>query len=120
MIRFVWFPAPYVDSTSPKPLTLDIIDFPLPFIAVDGVALGAAMKEGNSAVGFIVFIAIMLHKAPSAFGLTSYLLHHGLSRESVLKRLVFFCFAAPVGTILTYLFLSLNLFVYHEVRAGGW
>ncbi len=48
---------------------------------VDGVALGAAVKEGDSALGLIVFLAIMLHKAPSAFGFSSYLLHHGISHE---------------------------------------
>jgi solute carrier family 39 (zinc transporter), member 9 len=48
---------------------------------VDGVALGAAVREGDSALGLIVFIAIMLHKAPSSFGLSSYLLHHGISHD---------------------------------------
>jgi zinc transporter 9 len=48
---------------------------------VDGVALGAAVREGDSALGLIVFLAIMLHKAPSSFGLSSYLLHHGISHD---------------------------------------
>jgi hypothetical protein len=30
---------------------------------VDGVALGAAVREGDSALGLLVFLAIMLHKA---------------------------------------------------------
>jgi zinc transporter 9 len=30
---------------------------------VDGVALGAAVREGDSALGMLVFLAIMLHKA---------------------------------------------------------
>ncbi len=30
--------------------------------AVDGVALGAAVREGDSNLGLLVFVAIMLHK----------------------------------------------------------
>jgi hypothetical protein len=35
---------------------------------VDGVALGAAVQEGDAALGMLVFVAIMLHKAPSVRG----------------------------------------------------
>ena len=78
----------------------------------DGVALAAAVKEGDASIGWLVFVvsgrgrvgrvgvgrqgvrdaalppsprpqAIMLHKAPSSFGLTSYLLHAGMSRPAV-------------------------------------
>jgi zinc transporter ZupT len=51
--------------------------------AVDGVALGAAVAEGDASLGAIVFLAIMLHKAPSSFGLATYLLHHGSSISQV-------------------------------------
>lgn len=51
--------------------------------AVDGVALGAAVAEGDASLGAIVFLAIMLHKAPSSFGLATYLLHHGSSIAQV-------------------------------------
>uniref|UniRef100_A0A8W7P7W3 Uncharacterized protein n=1 Tax=Anopheles coluzzii TaxID=1518534 RepID=A0A8W7P7W3_ANOCL len=37
--------------------------------AADGVALGAAATTSHSDVEMIVFLAIMLHKAPAAFGL---------------------------------------------------
>ena len=81
---------------------------------VDGMALAAAVKEGDSALGFLVFAAIMLHKAPGAFGMTSYLLHAGIGRAGVRSRLVLFSLAAPTGALLTYWLLSLNLFVYHS------
>ena len=82
---------------------------------VDGVALGAAVREGDGALGMLVFIAIMLHKAPSSFGLASYLLHHGISRVGVQRRLLLFSSAAPTGAIVTYLLLSANLFSYKQV-----
>ena len=43
--------------------------------AADGIALGAASLTDKAEIEFIIFLAIMLHKAPAAFGLTSFLLH---------------------------------------------
>lgn len=48
--------------------------------AADGVALGAAATTSHQDVEMIVFLAIMLHKAPAAFGLVSFLLHEGIER----------------------------------------
>lgn len=81
---------------------------------VDGVALGAAVREGDSALGMLVFLAIILHKAPSSFGLTSYLMHQGLTRDAVLRRLLIFSCAAPAGALATYAFLSMDLFTYKQ------
>merc|ERR550517_2047580 len=41
--------------------------------AADGVALGAAATTNQTDVEVIVFLAIMLHKAPASFGLVTYL-----------------------------------------------
>jgi len=49
--------------------------------AVDGIALGAAAASNQGSVELLVFVAIMLHKAPAAFGLSSYLVHSGASHE---------------------------------------
>jgi zinc transporter 9 len=70
--------------------------------AIDGVALGASSYSGNGAVSFIIFAAIMLHKAPAAFGLSVYLASLGHNRRAVQKRLFVFSLAAPVGAIVTY------------------
>lgn len=82
--------------------------------AVDGVALGAAVREGDSALGLLVFLAIMLHKAPSSFGLASYLLHHGITAEGVKRRLLLFSSSAPLGAFGTYMLLSMNMFEYKQ------
>ncbi|TRY57880.1 hypothetical protein DNTS_014398 [Danionella cerebrum] len=72
----------------------------------DGVALGAAASTSQTSVQLIVFVAIMLHKAPAAFGLVSFLMHAGLERNRIRKHLLVFALAAPVLAMLTYLGLS--------------
>lgn len=70
--------------------------------AADGVALGAAATTSHQDVEMIVFLAIMLHKAPAAFGLVSFLLHEGIDRQRIRKHLAIFSLSAPLLTILTY------------------
>jgi len=74
--------------------------------AADGIALGAAASTSQTHVEIIVFIAIMLHKAPAAFGLVSFLLHEGFDRMRIRKHLTVFAFSAPVLAIITYVGLS--------------
>ncbi|KAK4503208.1 hypothetical protein PRZ48_006636 [Zasmidium cellare] len=70
--------------------------------AADGIALGASSTNADSKLSFIIFIALMIHKAPAAFGLTSVLLKQGLSKRMARAHLIIFSLAAPVGAILTY------------------
>ncbi|KAG7214011.1 hypothetical protein KM043_001381 [Ampulex compressa] len=70
--------------------------------AADGVALGAAATMSQPDVEVIVFLAIMLHKAPAAFGLVSFLLHEGVDRKRIGRHLLVFSFAAPCLALLTY------------------
>lgn len=70
--------------------------------AADGIALGAAATTSHADVEIIVFLAIMLHKAPAAFGLVTYLLHEGIDRQRIRKHLLIFSLAAPVMTVLTF------------------
>ncbi|KAJ8953687.1 hypothetical protein NQ314_007295 [Rhamnusium bicolor] len=70
--------------------------------AADGVALGAAATTSHADVEMIVFLAIMLHKAPAAFGLVTFLLHEGIERQRIRKHLLIFSLAAPVLTCCTY------------------
>ncbi|KAI8888825.1 Zinc/iron permease [Backusella circina FSU 941] len=68
--------------------------------AADGIALGASATHPE--LSMVVFIAIMLHKAPASFALTSVLLASGLSRVTIRKHLLIFALAAPLGALLTY------------------
>jgi solute carrier family 39 (zinc transporter), member 9 len=72
--------------------------------AADGIALGASSSSANAGLSFIIFFAIMVHKAPAAFGLTSILLKQGLSKRTARAHLLLFSLAAPTGAILTWLF----------------
>jgi len=74
--------------------------------AADGIALGAAASTSQTHVEIIVFIAIMLHKAPAAFGLVSFLLHEGFDRSRIRRHLAVFAFSAPVLAIVTYIGLN--------------
>uniref|UniRef100_A0A1I7U290 Zinc transporter ZIP9 n=1 Tax=Caenorhabditis tropicalis TaxID=1561998 RepID=A0A1I7U290_9PELO len=71
--------------------------------AADGVALGSASVINKSDVQLIVFVAIMLHKAPAAFGLVSFLLMESIDRRAIRKHLVVFSAAAPVAAIVTFI-----------------
>ncbi|KAL3874981.1 hypothetical protein ACJMK2_037927 [Sinanodonta woodiana] len=70
--------------------------------AADGIAMGAAVKMSSSHLTMIVFLAIMLHKAPAAFGLVSFLLHEGFDRPRIRRHLFAFAAAAPIGAFATY------------------
>ncbi|XP_041468627.1 zinc transporter ZIP9-like [Lytechinus variegatus] len=74
--------------------------------AADGIAMGAAASGSRADVQMIVFIAIMLHKAPAAFGLVTFLLHENYERNRIRKHLLIFSLAAPVMAIFTYFSLS--------------
>jgi zinc transporter 9 len=70
--------------------------------AADGIALGASSTGSSRRLGFIVFVALMIHKAPAAFGLTSALLKQGLSKRRARNHLIVFSLAAPIGALFTW------------------
>ena len=71
--------------------------------AADGIALGASSSStATTSLSLIIFVAIMVHKAPAAFGLTSVLLKQGLSKRGARAHLVIFSLAAPVGAVGTW------------------
>ncbi|KKA16841.1 ZIP metal ion transporter [Rasamsonia emersonii CBS 393.64] len=72
--------------------------------AADGIALGASGSNTN--LSFIIFLALLVHKAPASFGLTSVLLKQGLSSRSARAHLLVFSLAAPVGALLTFVFVQ--------------
>ncbi|KAK5103786.1 hypothetical protein LTS08_003206 [Lithohypha guttulata] len=74
--------------------------------AADGIALGASSSTSNTGLSFVIFFAIMVHKAPAAFGLTSVLLKQGLSKRMARAHLIIFSLAAPAGAFLTYLLVN--------------
>ena len=75
--------------------------------AADGIALAASSFLSESSTGFVVFLALMIHKAPAAFGLTSVLLKQGLTKRQTRGHLIVFSLAAPVGAITTWIGVNL-------------
>jgi zinc transporter 9 len=67
----------------------------------DGIALGASADRVD--MSLIIFIAVLIHKAPTAFGLTSLLMDRNIPRKSIRHFLLMFSLAAPIGAVLTYL-----------------
>lgn len=65
---------------------------------VDGFALGAASSE--RALGFLVFLAILAHKVPSSFSLSSILRSEGYSRRRALLMNGAFATMVPIGAAL--------------------
>jgi len=70
--------------------------------AADGIALGVSSSTSNTSLSLIIFLAIMVHKAPAAFGLTSVLLKQGLTKRAARGHLIVFSLAAPIGAIATW------------------
>mmetsp|Transcript_12549 Transcript_12549/g.17151 ORF Transcript_12549/g.17151 Transcript_12549/m.17151 type:complete len:301 (-) Transcript_12549:325-1227(-) len=74
--------------------------------AADGIALGAAAFSQNASTGALIALAIILHKAPTAFGLATFLLNSGWSFKQLQIGLLMFATAAPVVAVAGYLLLN--------------
>ncbi|KJR87112.1 solute carrier family 39 (zinc transporter), member 9 [Sporothrix schenckii 1099-18] len=88
--------------------------------AADGIAMGASATTEDMKLGLVIFVAIMVHKAPAAFGLTSVLLKHGLSKRAARGHLVVFSLAAPFGALGTYILITLLGGGNMEGERGQW
>ncbi|PLW30612.1 hypothetical protein PCANC_23717 [Puccinia coronata f. sp. avenae] len=88
----------------------------------DGIALGASATHtthkmtkreedseggGGLSLDLIIFLAIMIHKAPAAFGMVALLLNEGLGKGTVRRMLLAFSLAAPLGALITWSSLAL-------------
>jgi len=82
----------------------------------DGFALGASALSDSAPVGgeshsselsLVVFLALLIHKAPAALALTTSLLMTPLSRSAIRRHLAIFAASTPAGAILTYIVLDL-------------
>ncbi|PWY97406.1 Zinc/iron permease [Testicularia cyperi] len=87
--------------------------------AADGIAMGASSASGDQALTMVVFVAIMVHKAPAAFGLCTMLMSQRLSRASVRKGVGVFSIAAPAGALITYVLLVFVFNPYTAQTAGS-
>lgn len=72
----------------------------------DGIAMGASASSTDEQLRWIVFGAILIHKAPTAFGLCSVLMARGLNKRDTLKALALFSVCTPIGALVVYLALA--------------
>ncbi|KAJ8454579.1 hypothetical protein ONZ51_g12948 [Trametes cubensis] len=108
--------TPNVSETRQRayPLTLGLVVHAL----ADGLALGsAALSESNldrtsvdtiapTGLSVVVFLALAVHKAPTALALTTSLLSTSLPHAQCKRHLAIFSAATPIGTVLSYMVLS--------------
>ena len=73
--------------------------------AVDGLAVGASISSSTE-TGLIVFVAIMLHKGPAAFGLSSFLQHIKIDKQKSQLYLLMFAISSPIMAIATFFILK--------------
>ncbi|KAJ6585216.1 Zinc/iron permease [Mycena capillaripes] len=93
------------------PLTFGLIMHAL----ADGLALGVSSlwirgtsdDASHRDLSFIVFLALIIHKAPTSLALTTSLLNTSLPRAECRKHLAIFAASTPVGAIVSYALLSL-------------
>ncbi|KAK9825650.1 hypothetical protein WJX81_005153 [Elliptochloris bilobata] len=70
--------------------------------AADGFAVGAACVGGSSALSSAVALAMVLHKAPVAFGLATYLAAARWQKPRARRALVLFAAASPMAAVVTF------------------
>lgn len=69
----------------------------------DGAAVGVAALSPNRGLGMLVALAIIMHKAPAAFGLCTYLLNTGWGLRRTRRAMFIFSCASPISALLVYL-----------------
>jgi solute carrier family 39 (zinc transporter), member 9 len=92
-----------VDGSSSSPADRVVTSLMI-HCASDGLAMGTAALSGSASVSMMVGAAMILHKAPMAFGLTSYLAGPAVRWPWAKTRptLVAFCSVAPLSALATY------------------
>ena len=72
----------------------------------DGAALGSGLYLSSlgqaEGLGMIIFLAIMLHKAPATLGFGSFVHHQGCRGWQLARHILAFTLSAPIVTILVY------------------
>lgn len=68
----------------------------------DGAAVSVAALSPNRSLGMLVALAIILHKAPAAFGLCTYLLNTGWSLGRTRRAMAIFSLASPLSALFVY------------------
>jgi len=74
--------------------------------ATDGLAIGAAAASGNTAVGLLILLAVLIHKFPGAITLGVFSLNDHDDEWGVYKDVGIFAASTPVSIVVAYFLLS--------------
>lgn len=99
------------------PLTLGLVVHGL----ADGLALGVSALSTShlgalSDLSLVVFLALIVHKGPTALALTTSLLATSLPRAECKRHIIFFSASTPLGAIVSYTVFS----VLGAGKGGNW
>lgn len=73
---------------------------------VDGFAVGAATRSDSTSLGLTIAVAMVLHKAPVAFGLATTFMAAKWPWYKSQRALLAFASASPVVALLTYILIG--------------
>ena len=71
---------------------------------IDGLSMGAGFMVKD--IGLMIFLAIVIHKFPSALSLTGILIQGGYKRAKIIKLVIIFALTTPIGAVITFFVLS--------------
>ena len=95
-----------MDGAKPNPNPEKAIIGLMIHCIADGVAMGSAFLSGNARMSFLLATAMVLHKAPMAFGLASYLISCNWTWQRSQQTILWFSAMAPLSTIVTFVVFS--------------
>lgn len=71
---------------------------------LDGMSMGAGFVAKD--IVFMVFLAIVIHKFPSALSLTGILIQGGYKKKKIIQLAVIFALTTPVGAFISFFILK--------------
>lgn len=90
------------DSIFGSSLTLGMIFHGI----VDGISLGSSFA-GGTAIPLIIFTAMIIHKIPTSFSLSTILCLEGIPDSKLFWHILLFALLSPIATWITYIIISL-------------
>lgn len=93
-----------VESVLQSSITLGL----LVHASVDGISLGSSFADKDSTLQFIIIIALIIHKIPTAFSLGTILSKEGIPDKLVLIHLGLFALLTPILTWITFTIISVS------------
>lgn len=73
---------------------------------VDGISLGSSFA-GGAAIPLLIFTAIIIHKIPTSFSLSTILYLEGIPDSKLFWHIFLFALLSPIATWITYMIVSL-------------